>query len=66
MVNDLVLYGEYASIQKRHLSVDRLGGKDGTRLNGLYYDTSEVDSLMMLWPRDGGRIAQLPVIAQQP
>ena len=65
MVNDLVLYGEYASI-KKDTSVDRLGGKDGTRLNGLYYDTSEVDSLMILWPRDGGRIAQLAVIAQQP
>ncbi len=66
MVNGLVLYGEYASIQKDTSLLIDSAEKDGTRLTGLYYDTSEVDSLMILWPRDGRRIAQLAVIAQQP
>jgi hypothetical protein len=66
MVNDLVLYGDYASIQKDTSLLIDSAEKDSTRLNGLYYGTSEVDSLMILWPRDGRRIAQLAVIAQQP
>jgi hypothetical protein len=66
MVNDLVLYREYASIQRDTSLLIDSTEKDVTRLNGLYYDTSKVDSLMILWPRDGGRIAQLAVIAQQP